>query len=133
MLARELCKQCEIYKKLLKQFNEQQSIYTNLNDYLAKLNDYVQNDHNLPLIIYDQNDVNNYNDNDLLSKIISKWIKNQQPQHNNNNQSIIYRFCGHTVFSNSLYNVFQSIVHQLCYLFEVHESYSYHVSLFFCF
>ena len=94
-----------------------------MNEHLLKLNDYF--DTNKALILYDQID-SNYYDNKVLSKIVATWIEKYAK---NTNYPIVYRFCGQTIFSNNLYNLIQSIMHQLCFLFEIHESFAFHVSL----
>ncbi len=96
---------------------------SNLNDYLSKLNDYSNGNSLKSLILYDQVDSTHY-DNTILSKLIAYWINNDLKS----NSPIVYRFCGHTLSSNNLYSLIQSIIHQLCFLFEIHESYAFHVS-----
>lgn len=47
---------------------------------------------------------------------------------NNLENSIVYRYCGQTLTSSNAFSLIQSIVHQLAYLFEIHESISFQVS-----
>ena len=65
-------------------------------------------------------------------ELVSKWIFNSV-KHNQQNKaphlrSLVFRFCGHTILASDIFTLIQSIVHQICYLFEVHESWSFNVS-----
>ena len=121
-LSCELCKHWEIYNKLNK--SSENVCYTNLNDYKSKLSDYANGNAFKAVVVYDQIDSTHY-DNNILSILIANWINSHSKCFS---YPIVYRFCGHTVFSNSLYSLIQSVMHQLCYLFEIHESYAFHVS-----
>jgi hypothetical protein len=93
--------------------------------YAGKINASIENDTTSPIVLYDQIDsLDQTYDNDLMSKIMSKVIGSNQKH------STVYRFCGHTINSNNLYNLLQSVLQQLCFLFEVHESLAFNVCIF---
>lgn len=53
-------------------------------------------------------------------------MKQDKLHHNvSNNNFIVYRFCACTVPSSDMTTLIQSIVHQICYFLEIHESWSF--------
>lgn len=68
--------------------------------------------------------------NILMSKWLNKLIENNQKTFDfNSKTNIIYRYCNHSIISSDLTTLLQSILHQLCYIIEIHESCAFDVSL----
>lgn len=44
------------------------------------------------------------------------------------NRLVVYRFCNHTILASEVLTLLQSIVHQLCYILDVHESLAFEVN-----
>lgn len=91
-----------------------------------------------PFLIHNdasENDSTNRSDantcfNILMSKWLNKLIENNQKISDfNSKTTIIYRYCNHSNISSNLLTLLQSILHQLCYIIEIHESCAFDVSL----
>jgi len=68
---------------------------------------------------------------EIVSRFIGGKMDLLRPKMNVRGASLnVFRFCGRTVVSSDLTTVLQSIVHQVCYLLEIHESWSFNVSVF---
>jgi Ni,Fe-hydrogenase maturation factor len=100
-----------------------------------------------PLIFYNINDQQCISHNDEWCSttcssdvMIAKWIdwrsrdvdlSSPSPSLKNemindrSEVSVVYRFCGRTILSSQIATLLQSIIHQLCYLMEIHESWSF--------
>lgn len=107
------------------------------------LNEYLNdktNAYSHPLVVYnDSKNGTNYqsqNENDTCFNILmSKWLNNLIDGNSKKNEmesrtSIIYRFCNHSILSADLTTLLQNVLHQLCYVIEIHESCAFDVSDF---
>lgn len=93
-----------------------------------------------PLIIHNQTKVSSddpsHNEkitcfNILMSKWLNKLMESNLKKNDSNAlPSIIYRYCNHSILSADLTTLLQSILHQLCYIIEIHESCAFDVSHF---
>ena len=128
-LAEEIHAHYELYKNLSKyetKFNQenrhkQQSFESKLANYLGK-----ETRH--PLVLYSaaSEHSKDYSDKSFIyelntDELIAKWMRKNRAGH----RFIIYRFCGHTIISSQLTTVIQSMMHQLSYLLEIHESWAF--------
>jgi hypothetical protein len=91
-----------------------------------------------PFVIFEQMDSSNGDlDFEILSRLsaalVNAQIDSTRPcSASEAANAVVYRFCAKTGASFTLKSLLQSVMHQLCYLFEVHESYAFQVA-FFCF
>ncbi len=121
-MSDELLKHYEIYKYLRIKYeysNKQASRVETNSKFVMHLTDYLLANKSVkyPLI------VNNFKE--TCDEIISKWISDTIASSTKKNNSIIYRFCGHSILASDISTLFQSIFHQICYLLNIHESWSF--------
>ena len=141
-MSQEIYKHYELYKHLQLNTNalnqtqqpEKKLIQTNFE---SILNAYCAHDNHtkVPLVICSFKEDSlpfSYLNECTTDELVSKWIFNSVKQNQQNKaphlRSLVFRFCGHTILASDIFTLIQSIVHQICYLFEVHESWSFNVS-----
>lgn len=130
-LARELCQQAAVYAELCQSprstADEIETVHRRLKCSSSRY----------PFVIFEQMDTSNGGlDFDILSRHSAALIKAQIESTKAScgsteaSNAVVYRFCAKTSASFTLKSLLQSVMHQLCYLFEVHESYAFQVSFF---
>ena len=119
-LSKELFKHYEMYKnyKSNSTLGPDSKFESLINNYLK------QKSPNHPLILYENED-EYYQSSVCYSQLISNWLNKRMNSSNNQHTSILYRFTNTTIISSKLSTLFQSILHQLTYLLECHESFAF--------
>lgn len=125
-LAHELLTHYEIYKYLRVKNDHLNHIKPSRAEinakFLTHLNDYLRTKSSRhPLVINNYKFKPSYVTTD---EIIAKFISDSTLA-TRNHRSIVYRFCGRTCVSSHLSTMLQSVCHQLCYLLDIHESWSF--------
>ena len=100
------------------------------NEFNTTVNNYLNDKFNhCPLILYSFNEHNknayDVNYDCSTDELISSWVSSSV--RHSNFANIINRFCSHTVLSADIITLVQSIFHQICYLLNIHESWSFNV------
>lgn len=79
-----------------------------------------------PLIIYTSTPQNSFTSNQLIAEYVYNIMQQDELNHTIlNNSFLVYRFCACTIMSFDMVTLIQSIFHQICYLLELHESWSF--------
>lgn len=105
------------------------------------LNEYLNDKssgYNHPLVVYNDSKTGTQNQNQnqnvtYFNILMSKWLNKLIESNSKKNEieprtSIIYRYCNHSILSADLTTLLQNVLHQLCYIIEVHESCAFDVS-----
>jgi hypothetical protein len=123
-LSKELFKHYEMYK-----YYKTNSVVGSESKFESLINHYLKlKSQNHPLILYENED-EYYQSSICYSQLISNWLHKRMNSSNNQNTSILYRFTNKTLISSKLSTLFQSILHQLTYLLECHESFAFDSSI----
>ena len=107
--------------------------------FISMINEYTDNaatSGRHPLMIYN-NDANTASGggdeaaSTYFDRFFAKWMSRNSLSSTEGNKSgnklIVYRFCNHTILASDVLTLLQSIVHQLCYILDVHESLAFEV------
>lgn len=95
--------------------------------FMTLLNEYVDSSSSSrhPLMIYNNDSNTSSGGSDEASstyfdRFTSKWMSRLPSS--SGNLIVVYRYCNHTVLAAEVLTLMQTIVHQLCYILDVHES-----------
>lgn len=123
-MGEEIYKHYEFYKSTKSNTHHQNNQIEE--QFQSALNNYISDSSaHHPLIIYNlkESELDNSGSN-YFSCQLCNWLKSSKKS----KYSTIFRFSSYTIQSSELSTLLQSILHQLCYIAEIHESFSFNVS-----